>query len=245
MEIKKSNTADLEKYTKLFRLFGLVLTLLVVYIALEYRVYETTSKGLDIISKTDFEKEEEALEIEIEQNIPPPPPQNVAPELIEVVEDIVDVEEAILETTETDESERIEVADIVDIVEVEQEEEFVEDVPFAIIEDVPIYPGCEKEKSKKEKKDCLNRGIQKHVAKYFDDNLAVDLGLSKGKIRIYVQFKITTTGAIEILGARAPHSRLEKEAKRVVNLIPKMIPGKQRGRPANVTYMLPITFEIR
>ena len=245
MEIKKSNTADLEKYTKLFRLFGLVLILLVVYVALEHKVYETTSKGLEIISKTDFEEEDEALEIEIEQNIPPPPPQNVIPELIEVVDDVVDVEEAILETTETDESERIEVAEIVDIVEVEQEEEFVEDVPFAIIEDVPVYPGCEKEIGKKAKKDCLSKGIQKLVAKNFDTNLASDLGLPTGKQKIYIQFRITKKGTIEILGARAPHKRLEKEAKRVVNLLPIMTPGKQRGRPANVTYMLPITFEIR
>ncbi|MFK5878141.1 MAG: energy transducer TonB [Flavobacteriaceae bacterium] len=244
MEIKKSNTANLEKYTKLFRLLGLVLTLLVVYVAIEHKVYDTTSKGLEIISNTDFTEEEEVLEIEIEQVVPPPPPQNVSPELIEVVEDIVDVEEAIIETTETDESEKIDIIDIVDIVEVEQEEEFIEDVPFAIIEDVPIYPGCEKEKSKKSKKDCFNRGIQKLVAKNFDANLATDLGLSKGKIKIYVQFKITTTGSIEILGARAPHKRLEKEAKRVVNLLPKMTPGKQRGRPVNVTYMLPISFNV-
>jgi protein TonB len=243
MEIKKSNTADLEIYTRLFRLLGLVLTLLVAYVALEHKVYKTTRMGLEIISKTNFEEEEEALEIEIEQ-MAPPPLAAPAPEIIDIVEDIEDIEEAILETTETDESEKIEIVNIVDITEVEREEEFVEDVPFAIIEDVPIYPGCEKEKSKEAKKDCLNREIQKLVAKKFDCNLASDLGLSKGRIRIYVQFKITTTGSIEILGARAPHSRLEKEAKRVVGLIPKMTPGKQRGRPANVTYMLPITFEI-
>ena len=46
------------------------------------------------------------------------------------------------------------------------------------------------------------------------------------------------------MGARAPHARLEKEAKRVVGLLPKMIPGKQRGRPVNVTYMLPISFNV-
>ena len=241
MEIKKSNSADLERHTKLFRLLGLVLILLVVYLTLEHKVYETTNKGLDIIASTDFEEEEEALDIEIEHVAPPPPPP-VTPELIEVVEDIEDVEETVIETTETDE---FEVIEVVDIVEVESEEEFVEDVPFAIIEDVPVYPGCEKEKSKKAKRDCLNKAIQKHVAKTFDHNLAMDLGLSAGKIKIYVQFKITTAGSIEILGARAPHTQLEKEAKRVVRSIPKMIPGRQRGRPVNVGYMLPITFEIR
>lgn len=242
MEIKKSNTANLESYTKLFRLLGLVLTLLVVYLAIEHKVYETTTKGLEIISSTDFEEEEETLEIQIEQITPPPPPQNITPELIEIVEDIVDIEETIIETTETDEFEKIEVIDIVEV-EVE-EEEFIEDVPFAIIEEVPIYPGCENEKSKQAKRNCLNNAIQKHVAKKFNGNLAGELGLTHGKIKIYVQFKITNTGLIEIIGARAPHARLEEEAKRVVSLLPKMTPGKQRGRPVNVTYMLPISFNI-
>ena len=37
---------------------------------------------------------------------------------------------------------------------------------------------------------------------------------------------------------------LEAEAKRVVNLLPKMTPGEQKGKPVNVTYMLPISFNI-
>jgi len=244
MEIKKSDTANLENYTKLFRVLGLVLTLLVAYFAIESKVYERSINGLEIIASTNIDDEEEALEIEIEQiTPPPPPPQNAAPELIEVVDDIVDVEETVLESTETDQFESVEVFDIVEVEE--EEEEFIEDVPFAIIEDVPVYPGCEKRKGKKAKKDCLNKAIQKHVAKNFDGNLAADLGLPQGKIKIYVQFKITKSGDIEIIAARAPHKQLEKEAKRVVSELPKMIPGKQRGRPVNVTYMLPITFEIK
>lgn len=115
-----------------------------------------------------------------------------------------------------------------------------EDVPFAIVEDVPVFPGCEG----KDPKACLNRGIQEFVAKEFNSGIAQTLGLSPGKKKIYVQFKITKTGAIEILGARAPHKDLEAEARRVVNLLPKMTPGKQRGKDVNVTYMLPITFNI-
>ncbi len=242
MEIKKSNTANLENYTKLFRLLGLVLTLSVVYFAIEYKVYETTAKGLDIVTSTDFEDEEEALEIEIEEILPPPPPTASTPELIEIVEDIDEIEETVIESTETDEFEKIEVDDIVEVET--EEEEFNEDVPFTIIEEVPIYPGCENEKSKKEKKDCLNKSIQKLIARKFNIDLASELGLPQGKQKIYIQFRITKTGEIEIIGARAPHKRLETEAKRVVNLLPKMTPGKQRGRPVNVTYMLPISFNI-
>ncbi|MBV1888451.1 MAG: energy transducer TonB, partial [Urechidicola sp.] len=214
---------------------------LTVYLAIEHRTYEKASAGLEVVV-SDHEDDEEIEEFEIEQIITPPPPPPPAPEVIEIVEDEEEIEETIIETTETDEEEKVEVEEIV---EVEEEEDFDEDVPFAIIEDVPVFPGCEKEKGKKAKKDCLNKSMQKHVQRKFNGDLASDLGLPPGKQKIYIQFKITKTGGIEILGARAPHKRLQKEAERVVRLLPKMTPGKQRGRAVNVTYMLPISFEVR
>ncbi len=240
MEIKKSPKANLETYTKLFWQLGLVLSLLTVYLAIENKTYEKNTNGLAVVT-SDHDDDEEIEEYEIEQITQPPPPPPPAPEVIEIVEDEEEIEETIIESTETDETEKIEVEEIV---EVEEEEIFDEDVPFAIIEDVPIYPGCEKAKGKQAKKDCLNKALQKHIGRKFNADLAGDLGLSPGKKKIYIQFKITKTGNIEVIGARAPHARLEKEAIRVVKLIPKMTPGKQRGRPVNVTYMLPISFNV-
>merc|ERR1711991_60064 len=78
---------------------------------------------------------------------PPPPPPPPAPEVIEIVEDEEEVEETVIESTETDEEE------IVEIVEVEEEEVDI-DVPFAVIEDVPIFPGCERVK-KSERRNCF------------------------------------------------------------------------------------------
>lgn len=236
MEIKKNPNANLENHTRLFWQLGLVLTLLTVYLGIEYKTYEKSGDALAVVT-SDHEEEEEVIEIVMEQpKFTPPPP--AAPEVIEIVEDEEEVEETIIESTETDETEKIEVEEIV---EVEEEEEFDEDVAFAVIEDVPVYPGCKG--TKKEKKDCLNKKMQKHVQRKFNAELASDLGLT-GKQKIYVQFKITKTGGIQIIGARAPHKKLEKEAKRVVNLLPRMQPGKQRGRPVNVTYMLPISFNV-
>lgn len=240
MEIKKSPKANLEGYTKVFFQLGLVLTLLTVYMAIEHKTYERDLSGLEVVA-SEHEEEDEIEEFVIEQITTPPPPPPPAPEVIEVVEDEEEVEETIIESTETDENESVEVEEII---EVEEEEEIDEDIPFAIIEDVPIYPGCEKERTKEGKKACLNKAMQKHVARKFNGELASDLGLPPGKQKIYIQFKITKTGTIEILGARAPHKRLEKEAKRVVSLLPKMTPGKQRGRAVNVTYMLPISFNV-
>ncbi len=236
MEVKKSPKANLENHTRLFWQLGLILTLLTVYLGIEHKTFEKSGNALAVVT-SDHEEEEETVEVQIEQLVQPPPPP-AAPEVIEIVEDEEEVEETIIETTETDEEEKVEVEEIV---EVEEEEVFEEDVAFAVIEDVPVFPGCKG--TKQQKKDCLNKQMQKHVQRKFNGDLAGDLGLS-GKQKIYIQFKITKTGGIQIIGARAPHKRLEKEARRVVNLLPKMIPGKQRGRPVNVTYMLPITFNV-
>jgi len=116
------------------------------------------------------------------------------------------------------------------------------DVPFAVIENVPVFPGCSG--TKQEKKMCLNRSIQKHVAKNFNLSGMDSLGLKPGRKKIYIQFKITKKGKIDVTGARAPHKKLENESIRVVKLLPEMIPGTHRGRNVNVTYMLPISFTI-
>jgi protein TonB len=238
MEVKKSAKANLESYTRMFLLLGLVLTLLTVYLGIEHKTYDKSVDGLALVT-SDHDEEDEIPEVVIEQIITPPAAPPPTPEKIEIIDDEEEAEETIIETTEVDENDKIEVEEIV---EVEEEEDFNEDVPFAIIEDVPVYPGCKG--TKVQKKACLNMSMQKHVQRKFNGDLAGDLGLS-GKQKIYIQFKITKTGGIEIIGARAPHAKLEKEARRVVNLLPKMEPGKQRGRAVNVTYMLPITFDVQ
>jgi len=237
MQIKKNPKANLENYTKIFMQLGLVLALLVVYLAIEKKTYDRVIGDLGPVV-LNMEDDEEQIEIEQvkppEQKAPPPP----APDKIEVVEDEEEIEETVIESTETDETEAVEV----EIVEVEEEEEVLEDVPFAIIEDVPVYPGCKGNKAKL--RACLQEKITKHVNRKFNSELASDLGLSPGIKRIFVMFKIDKTGNITNVQARAPHKKLQEEAIRVVKLLPKMTPGKQRGRPVGVKYSLPIAFKV-
>lgn len=241
MEIKKNPKSNLENYSKSFVLIGLVLALFVTYAAIENKTYNKESNQLAVVEeKTGVEDET----IEIQKIVEPPKPKNTppppkAPEKIEKVEDEKEVEETVLESTETDQQEEVKVEEIV---EVEEEEEVVEDVPFAIIEEVPVFPGCTGTKT--QKKNCLNKKLQKHVQKYFNADLANELGLSSGKKRIYVQFKIGKNGSVSDIVARAPHPKLKSEAIRVVNKLPKMKPGKQRGKPVRVGYTLPITFNV-
>ena len=115
-----------------------------------------------------------------------------------------------------------------------------ESIPFVLVEQAPRYPGC-KGKSEEDFKKCFNEKIKRFISKKFNTNLDIDL---LGKQKIYVLFEIDKNGEIINIRAKAPHKRLEKEAIKVVNKLPKMEPGKQRNRNIGVKYTLPIVFEV-
>jgi len=117
------------------------------------------------------------------------------------------------------------------------------EVPFAIIEYVPEYPGCEKGNNS-EKRKCMSTKIREFVQLNFNTDLAGDLGLY-GRQRINVIFKIDKKGNVVGVRSRAPHPRLEQEAIRIINMLPKMKPGRQRGKAVIVPYSLPITFQVQ
>ena len=228
-------------HRKIFFQLGLVLTLLVIYTALEWK---TMDRYVQEFHDVTYEVEE-VIDIPLTQRIQeikPPPPPPPAPERIEIVADEEEIEETVLESTETDESEYVEVEPLENIEEVIEEEEVEKDIPFAIIEEPPIYPGCSG--TKEQMKQCMQDKINAHVTKHFNINLAQELGLTLGKKKVYVQFKIDKNGDIIDIRARGPHARLEKEAVRVVQLLPRMTPGKQRTRPVRVSYTLPITMVV-
>ncbi len=237
MEIKKSPKANLENYSKLFLQLGLVLALLISYVGLEHKTFEREVDELFGLNAG----EEEEIDIPLTERIElvkPPPPPPPAPEVIEIVDDEKDVLEDPPVSSEADEDTVIKEP----IKEIIEEEEVLEDVPFSIIEDAPVYPGCKGNKA--ELKKCLQKSIQKHVARKFNTGLASELGLDPGKKKVYVVFKIDKKGNIVDVRARGPHARLEKEGVKVVKMLPKMIPGKQRGRPVGVKYTLPITLQV-
>ena len=116
------------------------------------------------------------------------------------------------------------------------------DVPFAVIEHVPVFPGCTG--TREEKANCLSKSIRQNLLKNFNVDLAKTLNLTKGKKKIYVHFRINEEGKVVDVKVRAPHPKLTEEAKRIVKLLPKMKPGKQRGKAVSMKYAVPISFEI-
>ena len=233
MQPKKNPKADLSQNSSLYFVAGLAFILLVSWQAIEWKTYEKSMYGYEALNVEDDDDEDVPITEQI-KTPPPPPPPPPAPEVIEVVEDEEEVEETVIESTETDEEE------IIDIVEVEEVEEDI-DVPFAVIEDVQIFPGCERVK-KSERRTCFQEKMNRHIRKNFRyHEIAQEMGIQG---RVYVQFVIAKDGSITGVRMRGPDKNLEKEAARIIGKLPRMTPGKQRGRPVRVPFSIPITFRL-
>lgn len=234
MEPKKNPKADLTKNSGLYFAIGLFLVMALTYGALEWKSYEDDNE-YDISMNVDDDLDEEVPMTE-QLRTPPPPPPPAAPEIIEVVEDEEEVEETVIESTESNEEE--EVMEVEDV-EVEEIEEDL-DVPFAVIENVPVFPGCEKESNKRA---CFNKMMQKHISKNFRyPEIAQEMGVQG---RVSVMFTIQKDGSIGNVRMRGPDKNLEKEAARIIGKLPRMTPGKQRGRAVRVPFSIPITFKLQ
>ena len=238
MEIKKNPKSNLENFSKIFMQIGLVLALFVTYVAIEQKTYDKTCGDLGVLNMNAEMDEDIPITERVEPVKPktPPPP---TPEKIEIVEDEKEIEETVIESTETDETEAIEVEEIE---EVEEAEEVIEDVSFMIIEDVPVFPGCKGNKAALKK--CFSKKVQKHFSRKFDADLPNELGLSPGRKRVFISFKIDKQGNIVNIQARAPHPKIKSEVVSVMNKLPKMKPGRQRGKPVGVKYSIPFTLVV-
>jgi len=64
--------------------------------------------------------------------------------------------------------------------------------------------------------------------------------------RVYVSFVVEKNGSVGVVKiARGVYPDLDAEAMRVVNLLPKWKPGKQKGKLVRVSYTVPINFALR
>ena len=234
MQPKKNPKADLNKDRNLYFVIGLTFVTFITWQAIESKTYEKTF-DFEALNVEDDDDEDIPITEQI-KTPPPPPPPPPAPEVIEVVEDEEEVEETVIESTETDQDEII-------IEEIEVEDEFEDiDVPFAVIEDVPIFPGCESV-AKSQRRACFQEQMNKHIRKNFRyPDIAQEMGIQG---RVYVNFIIAKDGSITNIRMRGPDKNLENEAARIIGRLPKMTPGKQRGRAVRVPFSIPITFRLQ
>ncbi|MAP53931.1 energy transducer TonB [Altibacter sp.] len=112
------------------------------------------------------------------------------------------------------------------------------------VEFVPVFPGCESLSNNKERVDCMSSKINQFIAKKFDIDKFSGYNSAK-PLRISVTFKIDEQGYVTDIRARAADRKLENEAMRVIDQLPKMRPGRQGEENVSVLYTVPITLRIQ
>ena len=221
MEIKKSEKANLENKKLLFVEIGLIISLLIVYIAFEWTSKETNMSILE--DNTEILVEEEIISTNMET--PPPPP--AAPK-IPVLSDQIDIVDDEIEL-EDDASIGVE---IMDYVEVEEEVVEEEAIPFQLVEEKPSFQG----------------GDANQFSKWVNSRLVYpEIAKENGvQGRVTLQFTVEKDGSVtKVKVLRGVDPSLDKEAVRVVSMSPKWKPGKQRDRAVPVTYTFPVIFQLR
>lgn len=238
MKPKKHTHADIGRFSSVYFSMGLSAVLLICWQALELEVADRVAQTVEIVQLVDDLKEEAPMTEALPTAPPPPPP--AAPDVIQIVQDIEEIKETLIVSSESSQETYVEEAIVrVEDVQVEEAEEEVV-VPFAIIESVPQFPGCEDVQGQEKQKACFNQKMQEHIQRHFKyPPSALEMNISG---RVYVQFVIGSDGKVTGIQKRGPDRLLEQEAERIIALLPTLKPGMQRGRPVSVRYGIPINF---
>jgi len=237
MDPKKNPQIELKRNSLLYFFVGMTLVLLMAYLALEWKTYYQNDSWDVGNLKVDKELIEDATILKLK--LPDPPkPKIQAPPKIEIAENDEDITETFIEPNDVDQDTKV--ADVEDVAVAE--DDIPEEIPFILIENAPVFPGCENEQTEKDKRACFQEQMLKHIRKNFRyPEVAQEMGLEG---RVSVVFTVQTDGSIGNIRLRGPHESLETEAARIISKLPRLEPGKQRGTPVKVPYSIPITFKL-
>ena len=249
MEVKKYPNVNVGRNSSLYFVLGLNLMLIMTYIGLEHKTYQKESVPIDILMVKD--QVETEIPITTMSVTPPPPPPPSATAVVQeftVKDNFKEVVESVIKSAEITQDTKIYGNNPnttgspveIDGVNYDKFEGDVE-VPFAIIQKVPSFPGCTG--NNEELKKCFQQKMNEHLQKNFNyPELAREMQI---KGRVFVLFLIDKNGNVTNIKTRGPDKLLETEAKRIISLLPKMKPGMQYNKPVGVTYSIPINFDLK
>lgn len=205
----------------------------------KYEAVDETREMVDIIPLEEQLKPENI--IERAEAAPQPPLKSTikftVPEI--TTEEIEEGQELRSQEDVTSTKTQISVADVkgtddehgVDIADLEEHAVIVEEKPLTSVEEMPQFPGGEDE-----------------LIRFISDNLrypavASEMGIEGRVIIRFVVSKNGEVGSVEVIRSLDPSC--DKEASRVVRMMPKWIPGRQNGRSVPVYYTIPIVFRLQ
>ena len=226
MEEKKSPKANLENKKLMFIQIGMIISLLLAWMAFEHKSYDKREIDPSLLNRT-VEVDEEMVEItKQEEQKPQPVEMPKQTTQLEIVQDDVEVEDIEI-NADVDQNEVIE-----EYVPVEVEEEDVQEQEiFQIVDEMPAYPGGDQK-------------LMEYVAKNIKyPQIARETGIQG---RVFVGFVVEPDGSVSnVKVLRGIGGGCDEEAMRVVKSMPKWKPGKQRGKAVRVSYMLPVNFKLQ
>lgn len=230
MTTKKSPRADLENKRLLFIQIGLILALVVVLAAFEYKTYDRNVNLITAGIPQIIEEEQIPVTMETPPALPEMPLTPVLSDAIEIVEDDIVIEEDVFIDTEDDGNFAIEIRDYVSTNTEEAVEE--EEIPLAIVEEKPKFMGGDE--------NTFTKWVHERIV-YSD--LAKENGIQG---RVVLTFLVDADGYVKkVTVLRGLDPSIDKEAVRVVSSSPRWTPGRQRDRNVKVRYNFPINFQIR
>ena len=226
MEEKKSPKANLENKKLMFMQIGMIISLLIAWLAFEHKSYDKRQIDESLLNR-EVVLDEEMVEItKQEEQKPQPVEQPQQTTQLEIVEDDVETEDLNI-NAEVEQNEVIEEYVAPEVVE----EEVVEQEIFQIVEEMPAFPGGEAK---------LMEYVGKNI-KY--PQIARETGIQG---RVFIGFVVEPDGSVSnVKLLRGIGGGCDEEAMRVVKNMPKWKPGKQRGKAVRVQYMLPVNFRLQ
>lgn len=245
---------DAFKHSSTMTLAGIAAALFLINVLVSWTTYEEV---IDI-PVFDMEIVDDVIVEPPRTAEPPPPPPPPPPPVIQEVPDEVVLEEDDLEFMDQsiDAETTIDVPDPVTVADetveappppppppVEEEEEI-----FRIVEQMPRFPGCDDfDGTNEERTQCANQKLYQFLYKHIQyPTLARENNIQGNVVVTFVVNKDGTIVDAEVL--REPGAGCGEEALRVINLMNekniKWTPGKQRGKPVRVQFILPIRFAL-
>jgi protein TonB len=228
MEAKKTPRADLENRRGLFLEIGLAVILAAALVAFNIKSYD---KEVKEVSTRTADVEIDADIIQTSEDTPPPPPPEepevVATELNVVENDAEDIHEVGIINAEAKADEALEFTRV----EVKEEVEEAEEEVFLVVEEDPEFPG----------------GLDA-LSKFIADNIKYPQLAKENNItgKVFVSFVVEKDGRVgQVKILRDIGGGCGNEAVRVVKMMPRWKPGKQRGKAVRTQFNLPVNFDLQ
>lgn len=228
MEVKKNDKANIEKTKGIYFQLGLIIVLSLSLIAFEwtsgtsgYNHYQKAAGQViddDIIPITTLDEKPPEVK---------PPVPNFS-DIIKVFQNDVVIETNV----DIDDMFTMDEEIPIHIYNIEDEPEEEEQVPFIIVEDMPIFRG----------------GDENTFARWVQRNVRYPRVPSENGIqgRVFVEFVVEPDGTVSnVTVIKSVHPALDAEAVRVISNSPKWVPGRQLGVPVRVRFTITVSFQLQ